>query len=79
MPYFVFRIKPGIKRLAQTLDFQRECADFQEAKDLARSLRAAQPADDTATVRLVFAKDRIEAEELLSTPREQPILREWEK
>ena len=79
MPYFVFRIKPGPSQLIKSLELEREFDNFQEAKLHARTLRAGQTAGDSAEIRLVFAKDRLEAEELLSTPRERPILREWEK
>jgi hypothetical protein len=79
MPYFVFRIQPGPGRIVSALQFQNECESFKEAKELARSLRAALPKDDSGTIRLIFANDRLEAEELITTPREQPILLEWEK
>ena len=79
MPYFVFRIKHGVNQLANSLEFQQEYASFPEAKALVRSLRLAQADNDASQVRMVFASDRIEAEELLITPREETILLEWEK
>jgi hypothetical protein len=79
MPYFVFRIKPGPSQLVKSLEMERECDNFPDAKTLARTLRAAQVPEDTTSIRVIFAKDRLEAEELLNTPREVPILREWEK
>jgi len=79
MPYFVFKIKPSPSQIIKQLDLERECATFQEAKALVRQLREAQPDAGTDHVRMVFAKDRIEAEELLNMPREKPVLLEWEK
>jgi len=79
MPYFVFQIQPGPSRIVSSLELKNECSSFQEAKEIARSLRAALSKDESGSIRLVFAKDRLEAEELLTTPREQPILLEWEK
>lgn len=79
MPYFVFKIKPSPGQIVKQLDLERECASFQEAKALVRQLREAQPDAQIDNVRMIFAKDRIEAEELLNTPREKPVLLEWEK
>ena len=79
MPYFVFHILPGPGRIVSSLELKNEYSSFKEAKEFARSLRASVPKDDPGSIRLIFAKDRLEAEELLTTPREQPILLEWEK
>ena len=64
MPYFLYRISPGRKlTLIETL------AGFKEARDLARSLRAQQAADDRDTIRMIFAEDTKKAQLLLTDPR----------
>jgi hypothetical protein len=64
MPYFVYRISPERKStLIETF------ARFQDAKTLARSMRAQQPADDHHVIRMIFAEDAKKAQLLLSDPR----------
>lgn len=66
MPYFVYRISPERKlKLLETF------TKFQDAKDLARSLRAQQPPDDGHIVRMIFAEDAKKAQ-LLLTDRRTP-------
>ncbi|RMD68655.1 MAG: hypothetical protein D6819_08890 [Gammaproteobacteria bacterium] len=66
MPYFIYRISPQ-KQLALVRSF----AKYQEARQLARSLRASQAPEDRDTIKIIFAKDAEEAERLLLTPRER--------
>jgi len=78
MPYYVFKItqpNPMIKNL----ELQKVCETYKDARELARNLRAQQPAGDTATVKLLLATNQLEAEEQLLESREKPILMEWEK
>ena len=78
MPYYVFRITQ-LTQLVKNLDFQQAFDDYKTARELTRSLRAQQPADDKATYKLVFAANQLAAEEHLQEQREKPILMEWEK
>lgn len=64
MPYFVFSISPERK-----LTLIETFAKFKEAKDLARSLRAQQPAGDPQVVRMIFAEDPKKAQILLADRR----------
>ena len=66
MPYYVYRITPD-KKLKLIETFEK----FKEAKELARSLRAEQAADDKTMVRMVFATDPKKAQ-LLLTDRRTP-------
>lgn len=79
MPYFIFDISPGPSQIVSSYTLLDQRDDFKQAKKLVREKRAELPSDATNTIRMIFAKDLIEAEELLSAKREAPILQEWEK
>ena len=70
MPYFVFKVFPG-KRMVPVQPFD----NFKEAKELARSVRAAATPEDQFTAKVIFAKTIEEAQRLLAQERER-ILRE---
>ena len=53
--------------------------EFRRAKGFAREQRAVVGTDSRTAVKMVFAKDELEAEQRLREPRNAPILREWEK
>jgi len=64
MPYFLYRISPERKlTLIQTFE------KFQEAKGLARQLRAEQPPGNSDTIRMIFAETQKKAQLLLTDPR----------
>ncbi|MEN8761133.1 MAG: hypothetical protein ABF290_01780 [Thiogranum sp.] len=79
MPYYIYKIVAGPTDLLKTLEKIEQFDSFKEARQRARSLRAAMSADDNYTVKVMFASSELEAEEKLLEKREQPILREWEK
>lgn len=66
MPYFIYRISPQ-----RFLTYINEFAHYQEARDTARRMRQEQTRDDLDTIKIIFAKDRLEAEMLLKTRRER--------
>lgn len=66
MPYFIYRISPERK-----LDFVDSFDSYRDAKQAATALRVAQQPDDVDRVKMVFAKDSPEAEQLLRTERER--------
>lgn len=68
MPYFIYRIESE-KELVLLESFPK----YREAKLQAKSLRAEQESGDIATIKIIFANNQIEAERLLTTPREAPI------
>jgi hypothetical protein len=71
MPYYVYRITPP-----RQLEHLETFASFKEARELARARRAQLDAADGASVRMIFAKDQIEAEKLLLAPRDERVIGE---
>ena len=60
MPYYVYAVRP----FAQ-LEQLAEHAAFKDASAQAKALRAQQPPDDRASIRVMFAGTALEAEDLL--------------
>lgn len=60
MPYYVFAVRPfaQLERLA-------EFDAFNAASAHAKALRAAQPAGDTARIKVIFAENALAAQDLL--------------
>ena len=79
MPYFLYKISPGVTALVKNLEIVDEFVAYAEAKKQARALRTDDSLAPDTTVKIVFAENRLEAEELLQEKREKPILKEWEK
>lgn len=65
MPYYVYAVRP----FAQ-LEQLAEHAAFKDASAQAKALRVRQPADDRASIRVMFATTALEAEDLLLQIRE---------
>lgn len=61
MPYFLYRISPE-RKLTLIETFEK----FQEAKTLARRLRAEQPAGGNDQFRMIFAENPKKAQLLLT-------------
>jgi hypothetical protein len=67
MPYFLYRISLH-RQLSLVTSFER----FAEAKQAAHAMRAASGADDDGNiVKIIFAHDSAEAEQLLTARRER--------
>ena len=79
MPYYVYRIASGPSKLVKQLEMIKEFEDYKAAKVFAKESRASQAADDTSTIKIIFAANELEADERLQEQRDTPILREWEK
>lgn len=79
MPYYVYKVteasSPQYRKLALLDRFEA----FKQAKQMARSMRAEQDAEDKSAIKIIFADTQEEAEERLTEVREAPILKEWEK
>jgi hypothetical protein len=71
MPYFIYQITPALQ-----LTYIDTKQDYKDARSLVRELRKGQSAGADIQFRLVFAKDRSEAEKLLSTPRDERVIGE---
>lgn len=79
MPYFIYKIENAEMSLLKQLDFVEEFESFKEAKKSAKSLRMEQAEADGATIKVIFANNKLHAEEMLMEKREQPIVMEHEK
>ena len=79
MPYFVYKITPGVTPLIKNLDYIEEFPSYREARKLTRELRGQATPDAEDSVKMIFAESRLMAEELLQEKREKPVLKEWEK
>ena len=67
MPYYIYRVKPfaQLERLAQF-------ASFSEASATVKSLRATQSADVAGKIKMIFADNELQAQDLLCQVREAP-------
>ena len=65
MPYFVFKVRPFTP-----LEKVAEFAAFAEASSHAKSLRAVQAGDDPVRIKVMFAENPQQAEDLLCEIRE---------
>ena len=78
MPYFVYKIAPGISKIVKNLEPLDEFEKFKDAKNFAKEKRQ-NDTEDGNTFKVIFAENVIDAEEKLQEQREGTILREWEK
>ena len=79
MPYYIYKITPGVTDLTKSLEKLEQHDVFKAAKQRVREMRASLDSSDTHIIKVMFADTELEAEEKLMEKREQPILREWEK
>ncbi len=79
MPYFIYKITSGSSGVIKNLDLIDQHADFKSAKKFIRDKRSSLQEDNRVELKMIFAEDEFEAEQRLRSPREAPILREWEK
>jgi len=78
MPYFVYKITEGPTELIKNLEKLDEFDTYKEAKVKAREIRSGLT-DGKEQVKVMFADNALQAEELLMEKRDEPILKEWEK
>ena len=79
MPYFVYKIAPGISKIVKNIEPLAEYEKFKEAKNFAKEKRQEEETDSGNTFKVIFAENSIDAEEKLQEQREESIVREWEK
>lgn len=79
MPYFVYRIENAEMAMLKQLQLINSFEAFQDAKAFARDTRIAQKPDDKAIIKVMFAANELQAEELLMEKRDKPIVMEHEK
>jgi len=66
MSYFVYKITPPFKQLEKIEAFP----NFKEASAFAKTVRAGMTAADNFTVKVIFAENELQAEDLLNQVRE---------
>lgn len=76
MPYFVYRIVTDQDSNKKQLSHVETRDNYKEARSLARSIRAEGSLAANEEVRMIFAKNQVEAEKLLSAPREERVIGE---
>ena len=79
MPYFVYKIAPGISKIVKNLKPLDNFEKFKEAKNFAKEKRQQEGAETGNTYKVIFAENSIDAEEKLQEQRDETIVREWEK
>jgi hypothetical protein len=79
MPYFVFRINEAPVDILKNLELLNEFESYQQAQEFAKQTRVEDGVDDPASIKVMFADTRLQAEEQLMQKRPKPIVREWEK
>ena len=70
MPYFVYRIQEKPRKL----DHLETFPSYKEARIYVREQR--QQSEEVESVRMIFARNDIEAEKLLTAPREERVIGE---
>lgn len=78
MPYYVYQIQEGTTNLIKNLEKLADFETYKDAKNRARELRPSLVNDKTQ-VKVIFADNALQAEELLMEKRDEPIIAEWEK
>ena len=66
MPYFVYKITPPFKQLEKLDAFP----DFKQASTYTKAVRTGMAADDKYMVKVIFAENELQAEDLLNQVRE---------
>ncbi len=74
MPYFVYEVVPHPESGAKLLTYIETYPKYREAKLRVKQERENHPDRDQQEFRLVFAKNQVEAEKLLSIPREERVI-----
>jgi hypothetical protein len=70
MPYYIYRIHPPLRRLEQVEAHET----FRAASDRAKDLRRAIAPGEDYQVKVIYAENELQAEDLLSQVREKEPL-----
>ena len=81
MPYYVYKINEGVSAVVKNIEYLADFEGYRDAKQLAKARRIEQSesGDGNATFKIIFAANKLDAEEKLMEVREAPIVKEWEK
>ncbi|HHI76781.1 MAG TPA: hypothetical protein ENJ94_06370 [Gammaproteobacteria bacterium] len=77
MPYFVYYVTINPANNTKSLEYIDTKDNYREARALARERRAQlDRSNPNLECRMIFAKTQVEAEKLLSAPREERVIGE---
>lgn len=76
MPYFIYYVTHNPATNTKKLEYIDTKDNFKAARTLARERRGDMNGDSNLECRLIFAKNQVEAEKLLSAPREERVIGE---
>jgi len=76
MPYFIYYVTVNPATNTKSLEYIDKCDNYKEARALAREKRAEMDTTPNRECRMIFAKNDVEAEKLLSAPREERVIGE---
>ena len=79
MPYFVYKIAPGVSKIVKNIEPLDDFEKFKDAKNFAKEKRQQEETASGNTFKVIFANNTIEAEEKLQEHREESIVKAWEK
>jgi hypothetical protein len=77
MPYFVYYVRQEAGKTVKSLEYLDVFENYRDARARARKERAElAEAKKDKDCRMIFAKNQVEAEKLLSAPREERVIGE---
>lgn len=77
MPYFIYYVTVNPANNTKSLEYIDQLENYKEARALARTKRAEmESGNPNRECRMIFAKNDVEAEKLLSAPREERVIGE---
>lgn len=76
MPYFVYRVFEHPESKANLLTYLDAYPKYREARERVREERKVEPAEGEGYCRLIFANNQVEAERILTTPRDARVIGE---
>ena len=77
MPYFIYYVTVNPATNTKSLEFVDKRDNYKEARTVAREKRGElEPGNPNLECRMIFAKNDVEAEKLLSAPREERVIGE---
>jgi hypothetical protein len=79
MPYFIYKVFPDDKNSQKNFTLVDTFEEYKTARERARMERQKQDESEKHIFKIIFADNEDDAETTLTTPRETPILKEWEK
>lgn len=76
MPYFVYRVYEHPESAIKKLTYLDSYPEYRAARERVREERNSETGEESGYCRLIFAKNDVEAEKLLSAPRDERVIGE---